>query len=616
MRGILKVARRVGVDGAVARKSRHPVMYCRLHVEPLEDRRVLSAASIFSHTSAPTGQADNVVPLTASISTAAATVDFVTALYQKVLERAPDPSGLAFYTNLLATGTQPSAVVAYFWESAEHRGIEVDSYYQQYFGRAADPGGRQFWVQTMLAGVTEETVIVDFLVSPEYQQLHPVTASSGQTGNFYVSYAAGTDASTVHEFSTTGADLGIFASAGLAGPAGLAFDASGNLYVASSGNNTIHKFGADGADLGVFASAGLNVPTGLAFDSQGNLYVSNDSNNTIRKFSPTGADLGVFATTDFHSLGLAIDSSDNVYEEVNNAIRKFGSDGSDLGTFANTVGYGLAFDNADNLYVSNNDQIHKFGPAGADLGVFAAIGLGFLPALGITFDGGGNLFVVATGRNQILKFDPTGGNMRTFATLAVNAHPLWIAVSPIASNFVTGLYQDILKRAPDPDGLAYYTNLLATGTPLSTVVSYFWESAEHRGIEVDDYYQTCLGRAADPGGRQFWVQELLAGVAEETVITKFFISEEFIHVYPLPPPVAGPNQVVVTVVGDGYVTDTTGQIDTRIDHNVATYGSNDFPFLHASSPLVTWSDPSFFTQDPPLTPNDFANGLNITAFFD
>lgn len=74
-------------------------------------------------------------------------------------------------------------------------------------------------------------------------------------------------------------------------------------------------------------------------------------------------------------------------------------------------------------------------------------------------------------------------------------------------------------------------------------------------------------------------------------------------------------QVIIRIVGNGFVTDSTGQIDTRVGRNSAIYGSNDFPFLSASSPFVEWSDPSFFTQFPPLTPSDFANGLILTATF-
>ena len=70
-----------------------------------------------------------------------------------------------------------------------------------------------------------------------------------------------------------------------------------NLFVANQSTNTIREFSPTGADLGNFATTGLNGPTGLAFDKHGNLYVSNRGDGTIRKFSPSGADLGYFATT-------------------------------------------------------------------------------------------------------------------------------------------------------------------------------------------------------------------------------------------------------------------------------------------------------------------------------
>ena len=39
------------------------------------------------------------------------------------------------------------------------------------------------------------------------------------------------------------------------------------LYVSNGGNNTIERFDTTtGADLGIFASTGLNIPEGLAFD--------------------------------------------------------------------------------------------------------------------------------------------------------------------------------------------------------------------------------------------------------------------------------------------------------------------------------------------------------------
>jgi hypothetical protein len=52
-------------------------------------------------------------------------------------------------------------------------------------------------------------------------------------------------------------------------PFGIAFDASGNLYVANPGITTIHEFGPTGADLGVFVNTGggANTPLYIAFST-------------------------------------------------------------------------------------------------------------------------------------------------------------------------------------------------------------------------------------------------------------------------------------------------------------------------------------------------------------
>src|SRR5208282_3761301 len=79
---------------------------------------------------------------------------------------------------------------------------------------------------------------------------------------------------TVSEFNSSGSLVNGAWATGLGWPYGLAFDSSGNLYVANRGNGTIEKFSPGGVDLGAFAT-GLNGPSGPAFDSSGNLYVAN-----------------------------------------------------------------------------------------------------------------------------------------------------------------------------------------------------------------------------------------------------------------------------------------------------------------------------------------------------
>ena len=81
---------------------------------------------------------------------------------------------------------------------------------------------------------------------------------------------------------TPGGTVSTFVSSGLSEPFGLAFDASGNLYVANYGNSTISKV-TPGGTVSTFVSSGLSGPIGLAFDASGNLYVTNWNSGTISK---------------------------------------------------------------------------------------------------------------------------------------------------------------------------------------------------------------------------------------------------------------------------------------------------------------------------------------------
>ena len=69
----------------------------------------------------------------------------------------------------------------------------------------------------------------------------------------------------------------------------------GDLYVANFSNSTIERF-TPGGTASVFASTGLSGPTGLAFDASGNLYAANNGNSTIERFTPGGT-ASMFAST-------------------------------------------------------------------------------------------------------------------------------------------------------------------------------------------------------------------------------------------------------------------------------------------------------------------------------
>lgn len=91
-------------------------------------------------------------------------------------------------------------------------------------------------------------------------------------------------------------------AAQLDSPAGIAFDDAGRLYIADTNNNRIRRVSLDGlietvagtgdarfgGDGDRALAADLNQPTGLAFDRSGNLYIADTMNQRIRRMKPNG----------------------------------------------------------------------------------------------------------------------------------------------------------------------------------------------------------------------------------------------------------------------------------------------------------------------------------------
>jgi len=240
------------------------------------------------------------------------------------------------------------------------------------------------------------------------------------------------------------------------GPAGVAVDAFGNVYVADQNNSlirvvntqgTVTTFagttGAAGLVNGTGAAALFNGPTGVATDISGNVYVADNGNNAIRKITPKGvvttlAGSGIRGSSD--GIGgaatfnqpqtLTVDGSGNIFvaDRGNNLIRKITPDGvvttiagtgtagsaNGIGTAASFNGpAGITIDASGNLYIgdSNNNLIRKITPAGtvstlAGTGS-AGAGNGSLTAAtfnspqGVVADMYGRIYVADTGNSLI-----------------------------------------------------------------------------------------------------------------------------------------------------------------------------------------------------------------------
>ena len=94
-----------------------------------------------------------------------------------------------------------------------------------------------------------------------------------------------------------------------------------------------------------------------------------------------------------------------------------------------------------------------------------------------------------------------------------------------APTFIDALYNRILARNPDPAGKAFWGNLLDSGKaePWQVVAS-FWESIEFRSQRVERVYQQVLQRPADPDGLQYWAERLL--VDDDVVLAALLASSD------------------------------------------------------------------------------------------
>lgn len=139
----------------------------------------------------------------------------------------------------------------------------------------------------------------DFLPTGQGNLLTPQEVRFGPDGQMYVT---GLGNNRVKRYdAATGAFLGNFTSGYLlSDPTKTTFGPDGHLYVSQwAGTEKVVRFdGATGALLGEFTSTSLDNPMDHAWDAGGNLYVATWSvdgfGGEVRKFDPSGTFLGVF----------------------------------------------------------------------------------------------------------------------------------------------------------------------------------------------------------------------------------------------------------------------------------------------------------------------------------
>jgi autotransporter-associated beta strand protein len=94
-------------------------------------------------------------------------------------------------------------------------------------------------------------------------------------------------------------------------------------------------------------------------------------------------------------------------------------------------------------------------------------------------------------------------------------------------NYLQAMYQDVLGRPVDREGLAFWGGQLDQGAVHDTVASGIVNSQEMATITVRNMYSQYLGRTADPVGLNAFVGQLMRGQSEEQVLASIVGSDEY-----------------------------------------------------------------------------------------
>jgi DNA-binding beta-propeller fold protein YncE len=260
-------------------------------------------------------------------------------------------------------------------------------------GIAVSPDGGRLYVTQ---GAGDRTTLILDAAGTRVGQLAPPTDVVARATQLYVAinprngnvYASDRTAGAVYRYGADGSYLGKLDAAGIGAwqPLAIAFDATGNFYVADVGAATprIHVFDANDAlvrDIGV--TDGLTFPNGIGIDAKGNVYVADTNNGRLVVFDATGARVGLVGRGSGDAdlglpRGVAIDGRGRIYvvDAVGQQVQmyrvlgdkdiaptyltSFGREGTVDGTFE--FPNGVAADGRGRVYVAdwNNDRVQTW----------------------------------------------------------------------------------------------------------------------------------------------------------------------------------------------------------------------------------------------------------------
>jgi gliding motility-associated-like protein len=266
------------------------------------------------------------------------------------------------------------------------------------------------------AAITPLSPVSSNVAAPGYNSV-PVVIGSGFSGPAGVATDAAGDVfiadygNKLVKKIPAGSNTPTSIGSGFTNPFGVAVDAAGNVYVADYGASAVYKIPA-GNGTPVTIGSGFSHPTAVAVDAAGDVYVADHANNAVKKI-PAGSNTPVAIGSGFSGpIGIAVDAAGNVYvgDKGTNSVKKIPAGGNApvvIGSGFSSP-YGVAVDASGNVFVIDygNNAVKEI-PAGSTTPI--ALGAGFKSPEGVAADGAGNVYVADYGNDALKQIKPLGG---------------------------------------------------------------------------------------------------------------------------------------------------------------------------------------------------------------